>query len=125
MENPTPPPLPGARNWRTAAMLNIFLPGAGLCYVGRRVSGAVLLTLFLLCLLAALGIFLAGYVRYFQLALGGHILEGDSIEQIGTLFHPRWLIGLAVAATLIQVAAMGLLAAAKRTPDAPRGNPIS
>ena len=105
-----PPPLPVRKNARAATALNIFLPGAGLIYLGRKTVGWAMMVSFLICLLAALGIFLVGYARYFQLALGGHILEGDRIEQIGGLFHTPWLVGLAIAGGAIHVASMIVLA---------------
>lgn len=109
MANPTPPPLPPDKSRRTANVLNVFLPGAGLFYLGRRKIGAILASAFLTCLFLALVIFLAGYVRYFSLTLSGDILAGDRLEQIGRAFHPRWLVGLAIAGLAIHVTSMLLL----------------
>jgi len=106
MANPTPPPRPPPRDRRTANWLNVFLPGAGLFYLGRRTIGAMFAAAFLTCLGSALVIFLAGYARYFSLTMSGNLLEGDRLEQIGQAFHPRWLVGLAMAGLAIHVTSM-------------------
>ena len=108
--NPKPAPRPGRRQ---AALLNAFLPGAGLILLGRRRSGAVVLVLFVACLVAALAIFLFGYVRYFQLTLGGELLKEGTLDQIQGGFHFHWLIGLALAGLALQIVSMALFAAAK------------
>ena len=59
----SPPPLPSPKNLRMATALNVFLPGAGLLYLGERRAGSVLAGLFLACFLAVMGIFLVGYIR--------------------------------------------------------------
>ncbi len=90
-------------------MLNLILPGAGLFYLGQRVLGTLLAAVFLACFLLILSLFLAGYARYFSLSLGGSILEGDRLEQIGNAFHLRWLAGLAVAGVVVFLFSMLLL----------------
>lgn len=92
-----PPPLPHGKNLRLATALNVFLPGAGLFYLGRRVLGAVQAGLFLVCFLGLMVVFLVGYSRYLSIALGENLLEGTKLEEAGAAFHQRWLIGLAVA----------------------------
>ena len=92
-----PPPLPHGKNLRLATALNVFLPGAGLFYLGRRVSGSVLAGLFLACFLALMVTFLVGYSRYLSIALGENLLEGNKLEEAGAAFHQNWLIGLSVA----------------------------
>ena len=44
---------------RMATAINVFLPGAGLFYLGRRKQGGVLAGVFLLAFIAVLAIFLA------------------------------------------------------------------
>ena len=92
-----PPPLPHGKNLRLATALNVFLPGAGLFYLGRRVSGVVLAGLFLVCFLGLMVVFLVGYSRYLSIALGENLLEGNKLEEAGAAFHQNWLIGFAVA----------------------------
>ena len=89
---------------RTAGLLNLLLPGAGQFYLGQRLFGAILVVLFLGCFAAALGIFLVGFGQYLKLALDGNILEGDRLERIGHVLHPRWLIGLAISGAMIYLA---------------------
>ena len=113
MGNTLPPPLP-QKNLRLAATLNFFFPGAGLIYLGERILGAVLASAFVICLVSVLSIFLIGYGRYLKIALGGDILDEGRLEQIGTVFHPGWLIGLAVAGVVIHLISMAALSIAKR-----------
>jgi len=77
-----PPPIPRQKNWRWAATLNLILPGAGLFYMGRRKSGAVLAIAFLVCLAAALGIFLLGYARYLTVILSGDLMRDGQLERL-------------------------------------------
>jgi hypothetical protein len=63
-----PPPLPATKNLRLAAALNMFLPGAGLFYLGRRVAGSILAIVFLGFFVTLLVIFLAGAVVSSELA---------------------------------------------------------
>jgi len=109
-----PPPLPGAKSFRLAAALNLFLPGAGLIYLGHRRSGAILVTAFLICFCALLGLFLVSYAHYLQLALSDDLLKGDNLERIGDIFPRGWLIGLASAGLAIYVVSAVLMARAKR-----------
>lgn len=110
----TPPPLPSPKNLRMATALNVFLPGAGLLYLGERRAGSVLAGLFLACFLAVMGIFLVGYIRYLMLALDPQILEGNKLEEAGAGFHPSWLIALALVAGVIYLVSTVLFARAKR-----------
>jgi TM2 domain-containing membrane protein YozV len=99
-----PPKIKRSKSLRTAGLLNLFLPGAGQFYLGQRTFGVLLLVLFLGCFGAALGIFLIGFGGYLNLALDGNILEGDRLERIGQVLHPRWLIGLAISGATIYLA---------------------
>jgi H+/Cl- antiporter ClcA len=99
-----PPKVKPERRLRTAGLLNLLLPGAGQLYLGQRLFGAILLVLFLACFAAAVGIFLFGFGQYLKLALDGNILEGDRLERIGQVLHPRWLIGLTIFGAIIYLA---------------------
>lgn len=110
----TPPPLPSQKNLRLAGALNVFLPGAGLYYLGRRKAGGILAGLFLGCFLAVIGVFLVGYIRYLSVALDPQILEGNKLEEAGTGFHQSWLIALAVAGAVIYLVSTVLFSQAKR-----------
>lgn len=109
-----PPPLPGAKNLRLASALNLFLPGAGLIYLGRRRSGGILAAAFLICFCAVLGLFLVSYARYLQFALSDDLLQGDNLERMGHLFPRGWLLALAAAGLLIYAISATLMAGAKR-----------
>jgi hypothetical protein len=110
-----PPPLPTTgKSFRLARWLNLALPGAGLFFLGHRRLGAALAVPFLACFFAALAIFVVSYARYFSLTMGGDILEGDRLEQIGEVFPRAWLAGLAIAGVLIQLCSMVLFEAAKK-----------
>ena len=110
-----PPPLPSAgKSLRLARWLNLALPGAGLFYLGRRWLGAALAVPFLACFFAAFSLFLVSYARYLSLAMGGDILGGDRLEQIGEVFPRAWLAGLAIAGVLLQLCSMALFEAAKK-----------
>ena len=117
----TPPKVKPAKSLRIAGLLNLLLPGAGQFYLGQRLLGVILLSLFLGCFIAALGIFLTGFGQYLKLALDGNILEGDRLERIGQVLHPRWLIGLAVVGAVVYLASLVGLTFASRgnTPDEP------
>ncbi len=93
METTSPPPT-APKNFRRAFALNFFLPGAGQIYLGQRMMGALLAGVFLVCLCASLAIFVIGYASYLNVTLSGNILEGNRLEQLGEVFHPRWLLGL-------------------------------
>jgi hypothetical protein len=68
----------------------------------------------LLCLLAALSIFLVGYAKYLNVTLSGKLLEGDQLERLKDVFHPRWLVGLMLAGIVILVIALVELAMGRR-----------
>jgi hypothetical protein len=109
-----PPPLPAAKNLRLAGALNVFLPGAGLFYLGRRVIGATLAGAFLVCFLSVMTIFLVGYARYLSIAMSENLLEGNKLEEAGAAFHQKWLISLALAGGAIYVCSMVLFGLTKR-----------
>ena len=110
-----PPPLPVARkSLRLAGTLNVFLPGAGLFYLGRRRSGTVLATAFLLCFLAELGIFVVSYGRYLSLAMSDDLMKGDNLERVGTVFPRAWLVSFAGGGMFVYLCSMVLFSAAKR-----------
>jgi len=110
----TPPPLPSHKNLRLAGALNVFLPGAGLFYLGRRKAGGILAGLFLGCFIGVAGLFIAGYVRYLSIALDPHLLEGNKLEEAGAAFHQSWLIAFAVAGAVIYLCSTVLFSQAKR-----------
>jgi hypothetical protein len=111
----SPPPLPSpAKKLRLAGELNLFMPGAGLFYLGQRKVGLALAMSFLTCFVTAMGMFLAGYARYIALVTSDQILEGDRIEQIGRAIPTGWLVGLAIVGTAIYLCSMILFGAAKR-----------
>jgi hypothetical protein len=107
------PPLPRTKNMRWAAALNLFLPGAGLFYLGRRKTGAALGIAFLFCLAAALGTFLTGYVHYLNVVLGGDLMQEGQIEQLKDVFHKSWLVGLGIAGVSLEIISMIELARAR------------
>jgi len=106
----TAPPArcPDEATLRRAAAANIFLPGAGLFLLGHRRTGAALAGLFLVCFLAVMIVFLAGYVNYLKAALDPNVLQGDKLEQIGAGFHVPWVLGLAGFGALIYALAIVL-----------------
>src|SRR6266480_143497 len=111
-----PPTLPKPKNLRWAAALNLFLPGAGLFYLGRRKLGAVLALTFLLCLAGALGIFLVGYLHYLTVVMGSDLMQDGQLEQLADVFHKRWLVGLVLAGVAIQIASMLAMSRARKSP---------
>ena len=96
--------------------LNLFLPGAGLYCLGRRKAGAVLAVAFLFCLLAALGVFLAGYFHYLSVVMGADLMRDGQLEQLKDVFHQRWLVGLVLAGLTLHVVSMIGLARARKDP---------
>lgn len=94
--------------------MNLFLPGAGLFYVGQRKLGATLALTFLICLVTALGLFAAGYVHYLNVVLAGDLMQEGQIEQLTDVFHKRWLVGLGLAAIAIQLLSMVALSRAQK-----------
>jgi len=109
-----PPPLPLPKNLRLASALNVFLPGAGLFYLGQRLIGSLLAGAFLGCFLAVLGVFLVGYSRYLSIAMSENLMEGNKLEEAGAAFHQNWLVALAIAGGIIYLCSAVLLTLAKR-----------
>lgn len=109
-----PPPLPAGKNLRLAGALNVFLPGAGLFYLGRRILGATLAGAFLACFLSMMTVFLVGYGRYLSIAMSENLLEGNKLEEAGAAFHQKWLIGLALAGGAIYACSTILFTLVKR-----------
>ncbi|MBK7998465.1 MAG: hypothetical protein IPK15_07050 [Verrucomicrobia bacterium] len=125
---PQPPPLPSQKNLRMATALNVFLPGAGLVYLGERRAGTVLTGLFLGCFVAVMGIFLVGYIRYLMLALDPPNPRRQQAGEAGAGFHQSWLIALALAGGVVYLVSTVLFARAKRrfasaNPDGASGVP--
>jgi len=116
-----PPPLPQQQSLRLASALNVFLPGAGLICLGRRTLGAVLAGAFLGCFLAVVTLFLIGYARYLSLVTDDGLLQGNKLEEVGSIFHPTWLAGLALAGGIIYLCSSILFARAKRQTNSPGG----
>lgn len=109
-----PPPLPAEKSLRWISALNVFLPGAGLLLLGRWRTGLILAAAFLLCFISLLAIFLAGYARYLQIALGDDILKDGRLEQVSQIFPQGWMIGLAAAGLVIHGVSSVLFAKVKR-----------
>ena len=107
---PSKPP----KTLRWAATLNFVLPGAGLFYLGQRKLGAILAITFLICLAAALSVFLVGYVHYFNVVLSGDLLKEGQLEHLQEVFHNRWLSGLSVAGLVLQILSMSALVWARK-----------
>ena len=94
---------------RTAHLLNLFLPGAGQFYLGRRVFGCLFAVPFLGCLLAMMVIFIQGYSQYLSAAASGRILQGQEIEKLAEAFDFRLLGALLVAGLVLYIgSAVGL-----------------
>jgi len=106
---------------RWAATLNLFLPGAGLFYLGKKRTGSMLAIAFLVCLVAALGIFVSGYIHYLNVVLGGDIMKEGELEQLKDVFHKTWLLGLVLAGIILQVISMIATSRARPAgePDSP------
>ena len=109
-----PPPLPLQKSLRLASALNVFLPGAGLIYLGRRALGAVLAVAFLGCFLAVMTIFLVGYSRYLSIAMSENLMQGNKLEEAGASFHQNWIIGVALTGGIIYLVSAISFAHAKR-----------
>ena len=107
-------PVPGNKNMLMAGGLNLFLPGAGLFYLGQRAIGAALAGGFLVCFLAELGIFIVCYGRYLSLAMSDDLMKNDNLEQIAVVFPRAWLIAFAGVGLIIYLVSMALFASAKR-----------
>ena len=117
----SPPPLPSQQNLRLASALNVFLPGTGLIYLGRRTMGMVLVGAFLGCFLAVVTLFLVGYARYLSLASDDRLMQGNKLEEAGSIFHPTWLAGLALMGGIIYLCSSILFARAKRRANSTGG----
>ena len=105
-----PPKLPKAKSLRFAVTLNFILPGAGQFYLGQRIFGGALALAFLICFVAMMAIFLRGYAEYMRTITSGDIFQSDVLEQLGNMFHARWLLGLLVASIVVFIIAMAGLA---------------
>jgi hypothetical protein len=116
-----PPPLAQPAHFRGAALLNACLPGAGLILLGRRASGFALAGAFLGCFLAVVTIFLIGYGRYLSMATEDRLMQENPLVEAGGIFHPNWLVGLAVAGGIIYLCSAILFARAKREANSAGG----
>jgi TM2 domain-containing membrane protein YozV len=101
---------PKPKSLRFAVTLNFVLPGAGQFYLGQRVFGGVLALAFLICFAAMMAIFLRGYVEYMRATTSGDIFQSDVLEQLGNVFHVRWLLGLLVGSIVVFIISMAGLA---------------
>jgi len=99
---------------KIAAGLNLFLPGAGLFYLGKKGVGAALAGAFLLCFLAELGIFIVSYGRYLSLAMSDDLMKNDNLESIATVFPRALLMTFAGAGLVIYLVSMALFGSVKR-----------
>jgi hypothetical protein len=100
------PPIPRPKSLRFALTLNLFLPGAGQLYLGRRLRGAVFAVAFLGCFVTMAAIFLRGYGEYLRLSTGGDVLAGDNLEQLAGAFPTPLLLALLIVGIGIFTAAM-------------------
>ena len=94
--------------------LNVFLPGAGLFYLGQRIVGSLLAGAFLGCFLGLVSLFLVGYSRYLSLAMSDNPLEGNKLEEAGAGLHLNWLLGLTAVGMVLYACSTILFARAKR-----------
>ncbi len=112
MAGPPPLPRPKEKSLRTANLLNLLLPGAGHIYLGQHRFGGILLVLFVACFAAMMVTFLFSLAQYFTLTMEGDILEGNRLEQLGQIWHPRRMIALAVAGVIVYATSFITLASA-------------
>ena len=91
-----------------------MLPGAGLFYLGRRIVGGFLVSVFLCCFVAVLGVFLVGYARYLSIAMSGDLMKEGEIEKAAAAFHTDWLIGFGVAGFVVYLCSTLLFWRVKR-----------
>ena len=98
--------------------MNFILPGAGQFYLGQRVFGGVLASAFLICFVAMMTIFLRSYAEYMRIATSGDIFESNTLEQLGNVFHVRWLLGLLAASIVVFIIAMAGLAVTPKQSNA-------
>jgi TM2 domain-containing membrane protein YozV len=108
-----PPPIPQPKSLRFAATLNLIVPGAGQFYLGQKLVGCLLATVFIVCLVSMLIIFFVGYSQYLNAAMGNDILQGQEIEKLGNVFHTRWQIGLLITAIAIYIGSLVGLSASR------------
>lgn len=102
-----PPPLPGSpKSLHLGRMLNLFLPGAGLVYLGRRGSGGLLAAAFLACCGTAVVWLVQGMARYYEVATSDAVLQEGAVEQLRGVFPAGRLVALALAAIVLQVVAL-------------------
>jgi len=76
--------------------------------------GAALALIFLACLVAALGIFLTGYIHYLQVAMSGDLMKNGELEQLQDVFHQGWLLGLLCGGFAVYIVSMFALATARK-----------
>ncbi len=113
MPDPPPLPRPKEKSIRTANLLNLLLPGAGQIYLGQRWYGGILLGLFLACFLALMVTFLFSLAQYLKVAMDDNILEGDQLEQLAHVWHPRRMIAFAVIGVIVYATSFISLSVAK------------
>lgn len=117
-----PPPLPPPpRNLNWGRALNLFLPGAGLIYLGRRWSGGLLAAAFLACCGTAAWWLVRGMARYYQIATSDAVLQEGAVEQLQDALPAGRLVTLALLAVTLQGVALWWFEAAARRPGAPPG----
>lgn len=92
----------------------MFLPGAGLFYLGRRVAGSILAFVFLGFFVTLLVVFLIGYAHYLSIAMSDDLMQGNNLEQAAQSFHQNWLIGLAIGGGIVYLVSSILFTAEKR-----------
>jgi cytochrome b len=100
-------------------MLNLFLPGIGLIYLGRRWSGGLLAAAFLACCGAAAWWLVRGMARYYQAATSDAILQEGVLEQLKGAFPVGRLVVLAILTLVLQAVAVGWFEVAVRRQGTP------
>ena len=99
----------GAKDHRFALMLNLVLPGAGQFYLGQRLLGSAFALGFLTIFVAMLVVFIVGFKRYWELATGEDLLEGQQLEQMREAMHPVQLLILMGVGILLYVLSLAVL----------------
>lgn len=98
-------------------MLNFVCPGAGQLVSGQIVLGLLLLVTFLADFFGMMALFLVDLARYLKLATSGHILEGDTLENLGQVYHYKALFALLALGLVIYVISFALLAKSEKRHD--------
>lgn len=82
--------------------------------MGRRKLGGAIALLFLICLAAALGTFLVGYIHYLNVALGGDLMQEGQLEKLDNVLHGNWLFGFLAVGVALYLVSMFALSGARK-----------